>query len=63
MVVPVGRGAATATGTAPAPQYLLRAMAGGAVPVGSLPIVDVANELLALWDRPPIARTILEVRT
>jgi cell wall assembly regulator SMI1 len=28
-----------------------------------LPIVDLANELLALWDRPPITRTILEVRT
>jgi hypothetical protein len=25
-----------------------------------LPIVDLANELLALWDRPPITRTILE---
>jgi cell wall assembly regulator SMI1 len=25
-----------------------------------LPIVDIANELLALWDRPPITRTILE---
>lgn len=27
-----------------------------------LPIVDLANELLALWDRPRITRTILEVR-
>jgi cell wall assembly regulator SMI1 len=25
-----------------------------------LPIVDLANELLALWDRPPITRTVLE---
>lgn len=25
-----------------------------------LPIVALANELLALWDRPPIARTVLE---
>lgn len=25
-----------------------------------LPIVDLANEILALWDRPPITRTVLE---
>ncbi|NEB04921.1 SMI1/KNR4 family protein [Streptomyces sp. SID13726] len=25
-----------------------------------LPIVDLANELLALWNRPPITRTVLE---
>lgn len=25
-----------------------------------LPVVDLANELLALWDRPPITRTVLE---
>jgi cell wall assembly regulator SMI1 len=25
-----------------------------------LPIVDLANEILALWDRPPIIRTVLE---
>src|SRR5258707_1566692 len=25
-----------------------------------LPIVDIANELLALWDRPPITRIALE---
>ncbi|MFE3137685.1 SMI1/KNR4 family protein [Streptomyces scopuliridis] len=27
-----------------------------------LPIVAIANELLALWDRPPITRTTLEGR-
>lgn len=25
-----------------------------------LPVVDLANELLALWDRPPMTRTVLE---
>ncbi|MGW4202637.1 hypothetical protein [Streptomyces sp. NPDC004726] len=25
-----------------------------------LPVVAIANELLALWDRPPITRTVLE---
>ncbi|TDC62695.1 SMI1/KNR4 family protein [Actinomadura sp. GC306] len=25
-----------------------------------LPIVDLANDILALWDRPPITRTVLE---
>jgi hypothetical protein len=27
-----------------------------------LPIVALANELLALWDRPPINKTVLEGR-
>lgn len=25
-----------------------------------LPVVDLANELLALWNRPPMTRTVLE---
>lgn len=25
-----------------------------------LPVVDLANELLARWDRPPMTRTVLE---
>ncbi|MCX5199067.1 SMI1/KNR4 family protein [Streptomyces sp. NBC_00249] len=25
-----------------------------------LPVVDLANEILALWDRPPIVRTVIE---
>jgi hypothetical protein len=27
-----------------------------------LPIVELANEILALWDRPLISRTVLEGR-
>ncbi|MFD0531579.1 SMI1/KNR4 family protein [Kitasatospora arboriphila] len=40
-----------------------RSLSAAAVKVGDgdhLPVVDLANEILALWGRPPIDRTLLE---